>query len=135
MAKSSPIGDLKQEDFRDQPWISKLLWPLNRNFRYLKGLVEGGITFTENINAKIIKLTLADTDLPLAISTAGLSGRVTDLVVSRLYPNSGLASDYASSDMLTWNLNNDDQLVIQDMPGLVASTQYTVRIILLGEPS
>jgi len=133
MAKSSPIGDLKQEDFRDQPWISKLLWPLNRNFRYLKGLVEGGITFTENINSKIVSLTLRPEDLPLAVSTSGLGNRVSDVIPGRIYPTSNVSADFATSNMISWRLNNEDQLVIEDMPGLQATKQYNIRLYLLGE--
>ena len=135
MARSSPIGDLKQEDFPDQQWISKLLWPLNRNFRYLKGLVEGGVTFTENINAQIVDLSILPESLPLTVRTAGVSSRVTDVIVSKVYPSSGQTADFATSDMISWTLDNEDQLIIQQMPGLIASTQYKLRLILLGEPA
>ncbi|TXG85834.1 MAG: hypothetical protein E6R13_01600 [Spirochaetes bacterium] len=54
-----------QEDFKDQPWIGKLLTPLNDVFTQLNSMLNGGLTIKDNLRAEIKELEIRTTDIPL----------------------------------------------------------------------
>lgn len=59
MSNLPPIKRLAQEDYHDQPWIGRLLGPLNQFLQSIYAAFNNGFTMNENMIAQVKTLTIA----------------------------------------------------------------------------
>lgn len=139
MSKLPPIKLINKEDFRDYPWAEKLLWPLNRFMESVYGALNRDVTFGANIRSQLktvsfeTSATIADT-FPLKIQPdAEISKTVvpSDIILTKINRTDGTL--LADGVTLDWGLGSDGQININFITGLVASTQYIMRTIILYE--
>jgi hypothetical protein len=60
--KAPEYRPFQKEDFADQPWMEKLIRPLNTVLGQIRSGLANGLTFAENLNAEVktIDVTTAD---------------------------------------------------------------------------
>jgi len=135
MAKLPPINRIVKEDFQDEPWAEKLLWPINRFMESVSSALNKNLTLQDNLQGQVKQLNfttqavVADT-FPLFF-TPTTPNRATDLWITSLRRVDNLViTDAATAD---WGIASDGQISINYISGLVASTSYIVRFSLLSE--
>lgn len=130
MAQLPPIKRIVKEDFSDQPWAEKLLWPINRFMESVFGALDKGLTLGENLSAEIKTLTFTDADFPIRFNV-NTPRRPTDVLVTRIFRTDGTA--LASAITLDWSPGDGNIVIINNILGLVATEQYTARFLVFGE--
>lgn len=71
MAKLPPIKRLVREDFKEVPWIDKLLYPFNLLIQSLAQLFRNGLTISENLAAQLDVILVTTSSTAVAGSTLG----------------------------------------------------------------
>ena len=131
MAKIPPITRIAKEDFSEYDWAEKLLWPINLVFQTVLQALNKDLTLNENLSAQTKDLIITDTQLPLAFIADDVPRRVTDVWITKISRVDG--TSLAATVGLQWELDNNNAVQIQAMPGLVSGEQYRVRFAVLGE--
>ena len=135
MAKLPPISRIVKEDFPDEPWAEKLLWPVNRFFESVVSALNRNLTFTENLAGEIKQIsfttqaTVADT-WPIKFLPSTPS-RPTDVWVTSLRRTDGATTTSATS--IDWELASDGQVQINNIAGLTGGEGYIIRLAVLSE--
>jgi hypothetical protein len=138
MSKLPPITRLAKEDFAEYPWAEKLLWPINRVFEQLYGALNRDITAHENLRAQIKTISFETTNpvegtYPLKfLPDPDIKGvTASDVILTKIARQDGTA--LASGATIEWGLASDGQIQITNITGLIASTAYIIRLIVLFE--
>jgi hypothetical protein len=139
MANLPPIKRIVKEDFAEYPWAEKLLWPINRFFDSIYGALNRDITFRENVRSQLktvnftTESTVSDTFPIRFLPDAEISNTVppSDIIVTKIGRVDGTA--LAGGATLEWGLASDGQISINNITNLVASQDYSMRLLVLYE--
>lgn len=125
MAKLPPIKRLRKEDFPDQAWIDKLLYPLNQFMESISSALNGNITLPENTRAVIreIDVNLTSGSYPIKIAWTK-NVQPTDLIITRIIGGTQTAAVGAS-----WNFA-DGVVQITEIFGLQLGNRYKIRFYI-----
>lgn len=137
MARLPPISRIVKEDFPNEPWAEKLLWPLNRFMENVVSALNRTLTFNENLAAqtKQISFTTASpvgSTFPIRFSPS-TPARVSDVWISSLRRADG--QTMTSAFGLDWSLDNSNSVQLNYISGLDPSTSYVIRLCVLSEAS
>ncbi len=137
MAKLSSYRRLFGQDYPEQEeLIDKIGVPINASFEELYNALNNRLTFRENINATIQEFTVTvdangfpknNTQFKLSTTQTTVEGlfviNVTGSKDPGLLPAAGVFVSFKRSENF---------IVIQNVKGLQADKQYTVKVICLG---
>lgn len=121
---------LTVEDFKDeQGWIGKLLQPLNDFFGQVNQGFNNGLTVEDNFSQEIkeIKFLNDSTNFPLNFKTKfSINPKGLTLIYCVDSSNAALTVQ----PWLNWSYNNGI-ITIRSITGLVTSSTYTIRILVI----
>lgn len=133
MALLPPINRIVKEDFKDEPWAEKLLWPINRFFESVVQALNRNITISENMRGFVKQLTITGGSYPIQF-TPDMPGNVTptDVWVTSMRRVDGTTTTSAVS--IDWEIASNSQIQINNITGLTSGEKYIARFIVLAEP-
>ena len=134
MAQLPPINRIVKEDFAEEPWAEKLLWPINRFFESVVQALNRNITISENMRGFVKQITITGGEYPFQF-TPDLPGNAipTDILLSSLRRTDGTVTTNAVS--IDWEIASNSQIQINNITGLTADERYIARFIVLSEPT
>lgn len=129
MAKLPTIKKLLQEDFKDQPWIGRLLSILNQFMESTSAALNKNLTRSDNFNGEIKSVTLQGT-LPLKISTSIRPIGVQKIGLRRA---DGQPLVLSTAVDFTWS-STSEGIQIDSLVGIVPSpvNQFVLVLELIG---
>jgi hypothetical protein len=120
------------EDFKEQQgWIGQLLSPLNQTIQELFTGFNNNLTIADNLRQEIkdIRLVNETSNFPIKFKTK-FTQNPKGLQVIYCAGSDGVA--LTATPWITWVYNNG-QIEISSITSLVASTTYTIRILVIYE--
>lgn len=121
------------EDFQDQvSWIGKLFSPLNQFVGDVVLAFSNGLTIKDNLAQEIrdVKYVNTASNFPLKFK-AKWSKYPKGILPIYLFNNT--TSTYSTAQpWVVWSYQ-DGQIIITDISGLVASSTYTIRLLVIYE--
>lgn len=130
MAKLPQFKRIVREDFKDQPWIEKLLQPLNRFMESVVSALNKQLTFKENMAAQVHEFDFTEDNITYPLKVAwGLKTLPTDMIVTRV-----VVADGSNPSAAVWPLWSYDgtSINVSKFYGLDASTRYKIRTIIFS---
>lgn len=121
---------LSVEDFKEQQsWIAKLLQPLNDFFSQVNQGFNNGLTVEDNLSQEIkeIKFLNDSTNFPLSFKTKFASNPKG---LTLIYCVDSSNTDLTVQPCLNWSYNNGI-ITIRSITGLVSSSTYTIRVLVI----
>jgi hypothetical protein len=126
VSKLPSINQLKKEDFPDQPWIEKLLVPLNTFMRSVYSALNRGITIGDNISAVAREIEFVYSTTGQISFLWSLTARPAHVLVTNVVSFGTTPSGAVSC---LWEFDGT-KVKITAMTGLVANSRY--RVTFLG---
>lgn len=118
MAKVPQYKRLLDGDFPGQSdWIGRLLGPINLYFEQLNTALNKSLTFADNLSAAFKTVEL-NGQFPVKLSW-DLAARPISVVVGSVYRSDGTAFSQPDSVQVLWAFNQQGQLQINDVRGLL----------------
>lgn len=130
MAKLPQFKRIVREDFKDQPWIEKLLQPVNRFMESMVSALNNNLTFKENLIAKVHEFRFIEDDItyPLKVSWPH-KALPTDMIVTRTVTVSG--NDPTAAVFCRWEYDGD-VIKVNKIYGLDSAAEYKIRTIIFS---
>jgi len=132
MARIPPLKRVLQEEFPDQPWLNKLLTPLNKFMESVVSAFNKSITVNDNMAGAIRTVEMRGTT-----ATIPWSGQAPSVVIVgrvRASDNQPLDST-ANPDAIAvrWYLDSDGNIYIYSIQGVTPtpSLKYTLTLLIL----
>jgi hypothetical protein len=131
MALIPAVKRLLAEDFKDQPWIAKLLGPINDFFGQMSNALNKRLTFTDNF-AGIVKTVevnvLASNTYPIYVK-CGL-GKVSGLWIIKCEEVNATIATVTSAPLVHFEFINN-QIKINDITGLTVGKKYNITLVII----
>lgn len=128
MAKLPQFRRILREDFKDQPWIEKLLLPLNAFMDSMVTALNRGLTFSDNFSSKVHEFRLVEDDITYPIKVAWDRKTLpTDMIVTRIVLVSG--SNPTAAVQARWEYDGES-ILVNKFTGLDSSSEYKIRCII-----
>lgn len=134
MAKLPSQKKILKEIFskKEQEWISLLLEPLNRFMEEVTNALNNALTFGENLDAEVKKITV-DGNYPVTFKLAR-KNRPVAAWVGQCREVTENHVVLAAPISLDWEIRSDGMFQVNDVVGLTVSPEnkYYVTIVLLN---
>jgi hypothetical protein len=133
MAKLPTIKRIIKEDFPDQPWIGKLLQPLNTFMESVVSALNKNLNM-DNLRGNWITFTLNSSATAVNRFKVGIGSAPKVLIIGRIIPKDG--GVITSAPYLDWSYSAElDQITIEagKVFGFTADKTYEVTVLVLGE--
>lgn len=115
-----------QEDFKDQPWIGRLLTPINEIFSQLNSIINGGLTIKDNLRAEIKELEIRDTDIPLKFRCK-YPEKPKSIVVGFVEEIAGSPAVITNPVWVHWSWDQEVVTVLS-VTGITPGTKYRINL-------
>ena len=119
---------LLQEDFKDQPWISRLLSPLNEFIGQVTSALSSNITIQDNLRAEIKELEVRTTDVPIKVRCK-FPERPKAILVGYVEEVSASPSVLTAPVWVHWTWDNQ-VVTIQSVTNIASNTKYRINLVV-----
>lgn len=130
MALLPPLKRFLQEDFTDQPWISRLLTPLNLFLTTVYSSLNNGLTINENTLGQI-KTISVNGATPTAQFRWNFQTKPVGVLVISTVQSSGAASVITNAVTCDWSFSQG-LVNINNVTGLDVAKTYYITFYVIG---